>query len=509
VIPVLSALVIGALAFTAAPAYSITPSIAPPIDELDARPAVKFSPDGTGDLDGDGLRDVVAAHHYASGGVTITALRGTNGARLWSRTFSHLWSFGVARVGNPARSGLIVVTRKSEHVSGPSNERDRITMTVSALDGATATRLWTWQTVGNTTKDFPEPQDRVVWRNFPRYHGLLPGKGTAVHVLMTTTNSYRLIRPTSVQPIVIDGATGQPTSGGGAAAVENYNGLRPVGDLDADGLADYAFSSTDLVTRSSATGEVLWRRVGANGYFFNPIGDTTGDERDEVLFSNSLAADPATYLLDGATGSSIIERHGDFVELQSLGDANGDGFEDVFLADETSTPRSAKAVITGLAGNTGAKLWQRAYTLNSSTDDYPFISIYPVGDIQPDGAQEISVWLYRGGTTPDQNLFINGRTGGVQSMTMVGNPAFASIDGHGDDLLSQDDMTGTVRAIDPVSQHVIWTYTPQSVVLANLSAGQLTADGHADVVRGYETGSGFFVSVLDGANGTMRWSRKV
>jgi hypothetical protein len=504
------AAVVGTILMTGTTARaSVLPSIAPPpVEFLFARAAVALSPDHTSDLDGDGRGDVIAAHFNEPTSV-VTALRGAGGAQIWSISIDHLSGIHVARVGTPARPGVILLTRKREYVQ--QSDRYRITMGLTAYDGATAARLWSWQTVGFTTDDSDTPTRPVRWRDYPQYRGLLPRAGAAVHVLMGVFNSNLLLRPSSVQPVVVDGATGQPTTGGGPKALENLAGLQPVGDLDGDGRADYAFSDTDLVARSSATGQVLWRHTGTHGYFFHPIGDTTGDHRDEVLFSNSLAADPAAYLLDGATGTSVIERHGDFIGILPLGDANGDDLDDVYMFNETSSANSASAVVKGLAGNSGSTLWQHSYTVTSQTDSYPSIYVDSVGDIQPDGAQDIGVTLRRDSVSAEERLFINGRTGGVRPMTAVGYPVFATIDGHGEDWLHQVDATSKIRAIDPVSQAVIWTYTPQAAVrgYAELSVGQLTSDVHADVVRSVENANGFNVVVVDGATGGMRWSRKV
>jgi hypothetical protein len=154
------------------------------------------------------------------------------------------------------------------------------------------------------------------------------------------------------------------------------------------------------------------------------------------------------------------------------------------------------------------RLWNRLLVFGT---DRPFkILVTPVGDIQPDGTTEIRLQLFSSKYVDD---LVDGTTGSLSPYGDLGDPLFASVDGHGDDFVTLDfNSPYTVTVTDGNTRSTIWNYTPPGGGDVTLSAvaTQLTADQHADVLGvAFDQHDRAHVGVLDGARGTLRWQVQV
>src|SRR3954470_3211399 len=96
----LAAVLVGSAVAGSGPAHAAVPYYS-----SEAHTALSLSPDGTSDLDGDGLGEVIA--QVSAPGPRIEVRRGVDGALLWTRSGSP-GVFQVMRVGAPSRPGLVI-----------------------------------------------------------------------------------------------------------------------------------------------------------------------------------------------------------------------------------------------------------------------------------------------------------------------------------------------------------------------------------------------------------------
>ena len=158
--------------------------------------------------------------------------------------------------------------------------------------------------------------------------------------------------------------------------------IAPVGDIDDDGLADFAVAEVAADTRDRQNNGRVWVIAG----------------RDDISDVDLLAPQPGEVLLtvDGALDQ---ERLG---SIASVGDVNGDEVDDFLMGSYTSTPWGERASVPGAAyvvfgGTTGevdaADLGDEGFAIVGPTRqrDRLGISVAGIGDLNDDGLADLLV----------------------------------------------------------------------------------------------------------------------
>ncbi|CAN5627403.1 hypothetical protein BH10ACT1_BH10ACT1_19620 [soil metagenome] len=186
---------------------------------------------------------------------------------------------------------------------------------------------------------------------------------------------------------------GGPTSGNVGFS------MAPVGDLDEDGLDDFAVAEVGADTLGRTNNGRVWVVAG----------------QDDVADVDLLA--PATgQLLLTVDGAINEERLGN---IASVGDVNGDGTDDFLLGAYTSTPWGSGIAVPGAAyvvfgGATGtidtADLGTKGFTIVGPTRqrDRLGISVSGAGDLNGDGLADLLI-----GADGVANAVTGPRTGGA------------------------------------------------------------------------------------------------
>ena len=196
------------------------------------------------------------------------------------------------------------------------------------------------------------------------------------------------------------GDRGFTVKGGAASGNVGYS-MAPVGDLDADGLDDFAVAEVAADTQGRTNNGRVWIVAG----------------RDDIS-DVDLTAPAAGQLLMTVDGAYNEERIG---SIASVGDVNGDGIDDFLLGAYVSTPWGASIaapgaayVVFGGAGATGEidtlDLGTKGFTINGPTRqrDRLGISVSPAGDIDGDGKADLLI-----GADGVTNAATGNRSGGA------------------------------------------------------------------------------------------------
>ncbi len=295
-----------------------------------------------GDLDRDGKRDVLSERFVFSEdgeSLTLVARRGVNGAKLWSRDMGDGFGFAMpARVGEDGAAGVLLLTFDGSGEDAFVAGVWRQTLTVTALRGTDGAPLWTRSfdgVIADSVGGFAvtglainvAPLDAVGNR--------------ATDVLVSTLDIAAVAGQGVGQGTVevLDGGDGSTVATAEEGGMNTLPIATPAGDLDANGGDDLIFftereddepgPSGTVVGIASSDGSELWRTddlaVDAFAFVDDP-GDMDGDGHDEVLSSSFFGR---SFVLDGATGVRRWSRRGQIA--YPLGDATGDRLPEVAL----------------------------------------------------------------------------------------------------------------------------------------------------------------------------------
>jgi hypothetical protein len=194
-----------------------------------------------------------------------------------------------------------------------------------------------------------------------------------------------------------------------------------VGDVDGDGVSDFVVGSPDAVDPASGkargavwcfsgkAGAVLFTKYGPKSNFGTTvagIGDVNADGKPDVLVG--VPADDVTTsrlsLLSGTTGNVIwtlvvSNTRGFGVAGCSVGDLNGDGYDDVLVGDYLAT-NSAGDVEAGVARIYSGldKSVLRTYEGEDTTDEFG-ATIALIGDVDGDGKPDHLIGAARAPST--------------------------------------------------------------------------------------------------------------
>jgi hypothetical protein len=321
---------------------------------------------------------------------------------------------------------------------------------------------------------------------------------------------------TNVKAIAVDGATGK------AVTLLDHTGVAATrvwpagGDHNRDGYKDLVlFEPTreaGVGLRSSADGSTIWDvaqpRTPENMWRFD-IGDVTGDGIPEL----SLLHYPSIwgmvpqqlYVLDGATGATLQSLRDERV-LPLGGDADGDGDDD--LLHVGSMGESDRLTVVNAAGK------KLRSTIGIKHEWYLQGS---AGDLDDDGLDDV---LY--GATHITSGYLDERgydrvMGDPLAFHPGGGYALhASLDGDGDDLLATPVQQGSrlaLSALDGRDLDVLWETTlaapgaaSEETWLNPVDTADVSSDGIPDILVHARNSTAVSVSVLDGADGAVRWS---
>ena len=482
-----------------------------------------------GDLDGDGLRDLLL-QKQSWDSARFVAVSGQDNKRLWSYTMDvgadDAWGWGGAWPMQGRDAGILVLTEAyvNEQETDATWSFDTVrTFTALNEDG---TVRWRKEYTGSVAGT----EFTIVGAGFPMIAGIAPisGPGDDLAVgLYDFSFSETAVGTARIE--VIDGANGsvRPIAVAGSVPGEDWPAAGVVGDLDGDKLAD-------IVTVSSAGGEV--RAVAHNGtqgtplwqntYAGHPVmwvegaGRTDGDAADDILFQ---AVDWErwdnffqTTLASGADGTRRWQRYSEGATV--VGDIGGEGRNDVVFTGIVDSGKEWGVSYSAMNG-AGRRLYDRAYTVgaaNRSMFGMLSIGLDMVGDVDQDGtldfAHAVSVSAFRPrfhDTDRGVVLAKNGKK--AFSGRAAGDALGASVDRRGADLVTVRYVDGkaAITARDGATGSTIWQASVRmdQFRMGYARGGDITGDRRAEVIVIAQMRRSSTIVVLDGASGDVLWRR--
>ena len=537
------------------PAPDITGSSAPEILETDLRYRYSI---------GEGRQTLPSVESEVD--TRIVVRDGANGRKLWAKRYDRdAYPFSM-RVGKKGRHGVVVISGLWNFF-GTTEES---TLTFDAFDGR-GKHLWSreyssvsyYDLLTWISKDSP-----VMIARFDGIEGraedLLIGLATTVAAPTTTTMSVRTL--------AIDGATGtehlHPLVDVG---IDWWPIPLPTGDLDGDGLDDYATTNKfgvdpgdsetqeppsiggTVYSRRGTDGTPIWTTSGlkmALYAFTDKFPDVAGDRTPDIGVSTyvprqealplplpipdalplprSFWYEPRVYLMEGAFGA--VAWHKAWEWAHTPGDIDRNGKHDVVLGRFRASFKKGKTVFDQLAvDGFGRRLWARRSVWKFETMPCPRNVCFggwgfwfdAASDYQPDRIRD--VFLYQ---EVDQNAafkdkvtrVFDGRTGRMRfedDSDRVMQPAGVSIDGRGADLVGFDYGNNEVyMTARDGSNRMLWGGTlsgPDKLVPRNsgfwASGFRLRGDRCGELVVNGYDGDASFYGIFDGGNGRLLWSR--
>ena len=271
------------------------------------------------------------------------------------------------------------------------------------------------------------------------------------------------------------GDRGFTVAGGPASGNVGYS-LAPVGDIDADGLDDFAVAEVAADTLGRTNNGRVWVLAG----------------RDDITDVDLLAPADGQVLLtvDGALSE---ERLG---TIAGVGDVNGDEVDDFLLGAYTSTPWGSGVAVPGAAyvvfgGTTGAvdtaALGDDGFTIvgPKRQRDRLGISVAGAGDIDGDGLADLVV-----GADGVSNATTGPRNGGAavvfgspSNATVLTDPAATS----GQSVFTCPDQVSDPGACVAPVRRGYWidgATAGDSTGFSVAGLGDVTGDGTADLALG-------------------------
>ena len=280
-----------------------------------------------GDLDGDGLADVVVS--AASGGVGIEAYSSSTAQLLWDDI---AFPSALVSVGDVNGDGV------PEMVAGFASFF--ISSSTRVLDGATGNLLGGFSADGGSSFTDLAPMGDTDGDGVPELLGTRAGQPP-----------YSTQPPAGLHVALPDGEL--------LHLLQNQHGddrlgsvVDALGDTNGDGATDWLVASSNrMVVFSGADGSALVDvnpgLVGGISFLTShagcALGDVNGDGVTDVALANSnfapaLGADGRVRILSGTTGASLAVRDGPVGAAEAFGghvapttDHNGDGIRDLYV----------------------------------------------------------------------------------------------------------------------------------------------------------------------------------
>jgi hypothetical protein len=519
------------------------------------------------DWSGDGRPDDLSMHYtFVVDGlavrtsVTLRVAEGDTGRLLWTRRWTrddNDYIFPIeANVGRRGRPGLILA-----EVRGFEFETTGIDYTFKALTSR-GKKLWVRRFSSTITGEWPVTYVGTDYVVSVGTFDALPGRATDVLIASgaVVVPPAWYLRSGVIQAMVVDGRDGSivehslPEVGVGFVPVAGT-----VHDMDRDGLDDYAFLNERpnvapgedggtvpvavgtgiVVARRGTDGSPLWTGGGLDfaerNVSLEDLGDVVGTEEGDV-FVETMAQllDPGdpdqtlTYLLDGATGNIVWERRGQWP--YSPGDIDGDGSRDVLTQHYYSDDGFVATHVRAFT-DTGHRLWHREYRTEHPLETCCSWLIHwgggwGVGDYDGDRLSDGYIthtagsFLARNEVANVEHFVIDAASGevlarGGEEFEPLGSPA---VDGGTADyaLVRWEDGGALVEVHDGTTGALLTSsrvafdvpVDPKNLYLYAESA-RLNRDRCAEVALSVYAPSGTYEVMLDGADGSLLWSRSL
>lgn len=317
------------------------------------------------DLDGDDLLDVLVRSEVGPDGnqtTNLTAKKGSNGNHLWEESVTgEDADIGAEIVGDLDGDDLPdVLVWSSEGAS------DNQTQTVIAKMGTNGTHLWEESITGVDAYMYGE----VV--------GDLDGDSLPDVLVRSWKGSFDNQTQTVIAKTGSNGTHLWEESVMGYDASIQYD---VVGDLDGDHLPDvmvksevgpYGSVTLNLTAKKGSNGNHLWEESFSGSYFYieaEVVGDLEGDGLPDVLIE-CYAEDTDTETLvakKGSNGTDLWEEFApsgyfNFIEGKVVGDQDGDGLPDVLVRIQTGPLENQTATVIAKTGSNGTHLWEESIT---------------------------------------------------------------------------------------------------------------------------------------------------
>lgn len=246
-------------------------------------------------------------------------------------------------------------------------------------------------------------------------------------------------------------------------------------------------------------------------YSLAELSDSTGDGFPEVAFGAGSFADSVYAVGGGSTGPATLlwrwQASDGVVSVRNLGDADGDGDDDVVVA--VGDNGHAVVALDGTPPTpAGAVLWSH------STGDRSAYAVGTLEDVTGDGRREALavVWTVDGSAV----RCLNGATGAVVwSSTDVAEYGMAvdslgDVTGDGFDEVIVSSWENAAQVLDGATGARVWKRTVGTTnggdVWSARRVGDLNGDGFDDVVAGSFDGH---VHAFSGLNGWRFWSHPI
>jgi predicted lactoylglutathione lyase len=354
---------------------------------------VTMHAEAVGDLDGDGLPDVLVWSSEGPSGnqiQTVIAKKGSDGTHLWEDSISGENAYiDPEVVGDLDGDGLPDALVRSS--KGPS---DNQTQKVIAKTGTNGTHLWEESITGVEAYMYVEATEDLDGDRLPD---------------VVVTSEVGLYDNVTLNLTAKKGLNGthlwEESITGEYADIE----AEVVGDLAGDGLPDVLVWSSEgasdnqtqtVIAKMGTNGTHLWEEsiTGVDASMYGEVvGDLDGDSLPDVLVRSWKGPfNDQTHTVIAGTGSNgthlweeSVSGYDADINAEVVGDLDGDHLPDVMVKSNVGPYGSVTANLTAKKGSNGTHLWEESFS-----GSYFNIEAKVVGDLEGDGLPDVLVETY-------------------------------------------------------------------------------------------------------------------